>query len=126
MEIISVSIDSDTLAELDRIQGKLGFKSRSKLLRATVNSLLNEYRLIDSLKGHSDSIITLTYHESDKDRISSIVHKYEEAVKTTVHQHHNGMCIDVLMVCCDADLVRAIFSALKREKGVRSISCSIL
>jgi metal-responsive CopG/Arc/MetJ family transcriptional regulator len=126
LEIISVSIDKKTLDEVDRIQEKLGFKSRSKLLRATINSLLNEYRLLDSLKGHSDSVITVTYQESDKNRISSVVHKFEEAVKTTVHQHHNGMCIDIMVVCCDAEDVRKLFSALKSEKGVKSISCSIL
>jgi metal-responsive CopG/Arc/MetJ family transcriptional regulator len=126
MEIISVSIDKKTLSEVDRIQERLGFKSRSKLLRATINSLLNEYRLIDSLQGHSDSVITLTYEESAKNRISSIVHKFDDAVKTTVHQHHKGMCIDIMMVCCDADDVRALFSALKRDKGVHSINCSIL
>ncbi len=126
MEIISVSIDKKTLTEVDKIQEKLGFKSRSKLLRATINSLLNEYRLLDSLKGHSDSVITVTYKESDKNRISSVVHKFEKAVKTTVHQHHKGMCIDIMVVCCDAEDVRKLFSALKREKGVKSISCSIL
>ena len=126
MEIISVSIDRDTLAELDRIQEKLGFKSRSKLLRATINSLLNEYKVVDSLKGHSDSVITITYDESNKDRISAITHSFHDAVKTTVHQHHQGVCIEILMVCCDASVTKKLFSELKKDKGVRSIHCSVL
>ncbi len=126
MEIISISIDQDTLTELDRIQEKLCFKSRSKLLRATINSLLNEYKLIDNLNGHSDSVITLTYDESNKNRVSAITHSFHDAVKTTVHQHHQGVCIDILMVCCDAAVTKKLFSELKKDKGVRSIHCSVL
>jgi len=126
MEIISVSIDQNTLAELDRIQEKLGFKSRSKLLRATINSLLNEYKGVDSLSGHSDAVITVTYEESNKDRISAIIRSFHDAVKTTVHQHHQGVCVDILMVCCDAALTKKLFSELKKDNGVRSIQCSVL
>jgi metal-responsive CopG/Arc/MetJ family transcriptional regulator len=126
LEIISVSIDRDTLGELDKIQDKLGFKSRSKLLRATINSLLNEYNILESAKGHTDGVIVVTYKESDKNRISGIIHKFENCVKTVIHQHHVGVCIDILMVCDDAKVVRDLFSALKREKGVKSLNCSVL
>lgn len=126
LEIISVSIDKETLGELDRMQESMGFKSRSKLLRATINSMLNEYQALDALRGHSDSVMVLTYKAAAKDRISSIVHGFGDQVKTTVHQHHAGVCIDILVVCCDAADVRRLFSALKRENGVRSLSCSVL
>lgn len=126
MEIISVSIDQETLTELDNIQEKLGFKSRSKLLRASINSFLNEYKGLDSLSGHSDAVITVTYEEANKNRISAIVHSFHEAVKTTVHQHHKGVCVDIMMVCCDANLTKKLFSELKKDKGVRSIHCSVL
>jgi metal-responsive CopG/Arc/MetJ family transcriptional regulator len=126
LEIISVSIDKETLGELDKIQDKLGFKSRSKLLRATIDSLLNEYKILDSAKGHTDSVIVVTYKQSDKNCISGVVHKFEKCVKTVVHQHHVGVCIDILIVCDDAKVVRELFSELKREKGVKSLSCSML
>lgn len=126
MEIISVSIDQETLTELDNIKEKLGFKSRSKLLRATINSLLNEYKVVDTLNGHSDSVITITYDESNKNRVSSITHSFHDAIKTTVHQHHQGVCIEILMVCCDAARTKKLFSELKKDKGVLSIHCSVL
>ncbi len=114
------------MGELEKIQSKLGFRSRSKLLRATINSLLNEYRMLDSLKGHADGVMVVTYKETDKNRISSVVHRFEREVKTVVHQHHNKVCIDIMVICCDADRIRELFSALKREKGVKSLSCSVL
>ncbi len=126
MEIISISLDKDTLEELDRIQGSLGFKSRSKLLRATLGSLLNEYRLMESLKGHVDSVFVVTYKESEKHRVSDVLHRFEDCVKTVVHQHHVGICLEVLIICADAERIRELFGTLKKDKGVRSVSCSVL
>ena len=126
MEIISISLDKETLGELDKIQENLGFKSRSKLLRATLGSLLNEYRIMESLKGHIDSVFVVTYKESEKHRVSDLLHKFEDSIKTVVHQHHVGICLEVLIICADAERIRELFGLLKKDKGVRSVSCSVL
>ncbi|MCI0504121.1 ribbon-helix-helix protein, CopG family [Candidatus Micrarchaeota archaeon] len=126
MEIISISMDAETLAELDRVQESLGFKSRSKLLRATLSSLLNEYKLIESLKGHIDAVFMVTYRSGEKHGISDLLHEFEDCIKTVVHQHHVGVCLEVLIVCADAQRIRELFAILKKDKGVRSVSCSVL
>lgn len=126
MEIISISVDKETLAELQKAQTALGFKSRSKLLRTTLASLLNEYRAMESLKGHMDSVFVLTYKESEKHRISDLLHSFEDTIKTVIHQHHVGICLEVLIVCADASRIRKLFSLLKKDKGVRSVSCTLL
>lgn len=126
MEIISISLDKDTLAELKQTQAQLGFGSRSKLLRAAISSLLNEYRLMENRRGHMDAVFTLTYREADKDRISDLLHSFDDCVKTTIHQHHEGICLEILVVCADAARQRELFGLLKKGKGVRSVSCSML
>ncbi|MEW6723042.1 MAG: ribbon-helix-helix protein, CopG family [Candidatus Micrarchaeota archaeon] len=126
MEIISISLDKETLTELDRIQESLGFKSRSKLLRATLSSLMNEYRLMEQMKGHVDSVFLITYKSSEKHRVSDLTHGFEDCIKTSVHQHHAGICLEVLILCADASRIRELFSLLKRDKGVRSVSFSAL
>jgi metal-responsive CopG/Arc/MetJ family transcriptional regulator len=126
MEIISISVDKETLAELATAQKALGFKSRSKLLRTTLASLLNEYRAMESMKGHMDSVFVLTYRESEKHRVSDMLHSFEDTIKTVIHQHHVGICLEVLIVCADASRIRELFGLLKKDKGVRSVSCSVL
>ena len=126
MEIISISLDKQTLDELDRIQADMGFRSRSKLLRSSLSSFLNEYKIMESLKGHTDSVFVVTYKESEKHRVSDLLHTFEDSIKTVVHQHHVGICLEVLIVCADAARIRELFSLLKKDKGVRSVSCSVL
>lgn len=126
MKIISISLDDETDIELKKMQKQFNFKSRSKLLRSALNSMLSEYRFLDSLKGHVDAVYMLTYKSDDKDRISDILHEFEDLIKTAIHQHHVGICFEILVVCAKAEQQKSLFSKLKKEKGIRSVKCSIL
>lgn len=126
MEIISISMDKETLSEMNRIQESLGYKSRSKLLRATLSSLIKEYRSLESLKGHTDAVFMVTYRSAEKHGISNLLHKFEDSIKTVIHQHHLGICLEVLIVCADAKRIRELFGELKKNNAVRSVSYSIL
>jgi metal-responsive CopG/Arc/MetJ family transcriptional regulator len=126
MEIVSISLDKKTLDELNTLQEKLDYKSRSKLILASLDSFMNEYKILDSAKGHIDSVFTLTYtHKSDLE-LNKLFRKYEGIIRTEIHQHHAGICLRVLILCGDAKQVKEFFSKLKIQKGVRSINVSIL
>ena len=126
MEIISVSMDKEQLADLDKLQKKLGFSSRSRLLRATVDSLLNEYDLLDSRRGHTDAVFTVTHSQIGSDSFSQTLAEFEDVINTEVHQHHKNICLRVLITCGDAGRIRELFSHLKRKKGVGSVQVSVL
>lgn len=126
MEIISISLDSETLKELNEIQESLGFKSRSKMLRSTIDSLLTEYRVLESLKGEREVIFIITYKESEKDHVSAILHDFKDAITMTIHQHHRSLGVDIMNVDADSDVIRRLFKALKKSKCVRSINFSLV
>lgn len=120
MEILSISIDNETLDQLNQTQKSLGFKSRSKMLRSAISSMIKDYRGLDLIKGNAEVIFVLTYKESEKNNVSNTLHKFEDAIKTELHQHNSGTCIDVLNLYSDAKRIREIFSILKRSKSIKS------
>jgi metal-responsive CopG/Arc/MetJ family transcriptional regulator len=126
MEIISVSMDAEQLAELDSLREKLGFGSRSKLLRATVDSLLNEYNALESRQGHCDAVFTVTHRTHGSEGLSSLLTEFDDAIVTELHQHHKDMCLRVLIACADAERIRELFSHIKRSRGVKSVQVSVL
>lgn len=126
MEILSISIDKTSLKQLNEIQKKLGFKSRSKMLRNAIFGLMKDYEALDSLKGVIEAIFVLTYPENEKNHVSDILHKFEDAIKTELHQHNSGMCIDVLNINTEAKAVREIFGILKRSKSIQSVTYVII
>jgi metal-responsive CopG/Arc/MetJ family transcriptional regulator len=123
---MSVSIDDETLHELDDVQRKLGVKSRSKLLRNAVLHMLQEYETLDALSGNVESLFVLKYKTSEKNHVSDMLHMFEDSIRTELHQHSSGTCIDVLDIRADADKTRKLFAELKRSKCVRSVTCTVI
>jgi metal-responsive CopG/Arc/MetJ family transcriptional regulator len=126
LEILSISIDNEALKRLNEIQKMLGFKSRSKMLRNAILGMAKEYEVLETLKGKVESVFVMTYSDSKKNNVSDILHEFEDAIKTELHQHNSGTCIDVLNINADAKTVRKIFSALKRSKSVNSVTYTII
>jgi metal-responsive CopG/Arc/MetJ family transcriptional regulator len=126
MEIVSISVDKETLQELNRVQEILGFKSRSKMIRATVDSLMNEFKIIEMLKGKHEVIFIVTYKEHEKYNVSNLLHKFEGSIKTTIHQHHSALCLDIINVNADASKIKELFRTLKSNKCIKSMNFTFL
>ncbi len=127
MEILSISIDKEELKQLEEIQKRLGFKSRSKMLRNAIMSLQKDYGGLDSLKGEVESVFVLTYDNAEKNHVSNLLHRFEKNIKTELHQHHHtGTCIDILNIEANAKETRELYSTLKANKCVYSVNYSII
>lgn len=126
MEILSISIDKEALRRLEQVQKRLGYKSRSKMLRNAVLGMIQDYDKLESLTGNVESVFVLTYSESEKNHVSDILHRFEDTIETEVHHHHSGMCIDVLNINTKAQRTRDIFGALKGSKCIYSVTYSVV
>lgn len=126
MEILSISIDDETRKRLAEIQKRLGFKSRSKLLRDAVQSLVKDYEALEGLKGTIEIVFVLSYKESEKNHVSNTLHEFKENIKSELHQHGSESCIDVLNVSAEASKVRKMFAVLKKNRCIYSVVYSVV
>ena len=126
MEILSISIDKEALKQLEEVRKRLGYKSRSKMLRNSVLGMIQDYDKLESLTGSVESVFVLTYAESEKNNVSDLLHRFDDTIETEVHHHHSGTCIDVLNIHTSAKVTREIFSVLKRSKSIYSVTYSVV
>ena len=126
MEILSISMDKDELRQLGRIQKRLGYKSRSKMLRSALQSLVKDYVGLEELKGNVESVFVLAYPDGQKNNVSNLLHKFEDTIKTEMHHHHQGTCIDILNLETSAKTTKRFFSTVKSSKAIRSVTYSIV
>jgi CopG family nickel-responsive transcriptional regulator len=126
LKIISISLDDETLGELDETCRRLGFKSRSKMIRSTIDLLLNEYAIVDTLKGDNEVVFIIKYRESERNHVSKILHDFEDAIVTTMHQHRAHFCLDIINVNSDAKIIKELFGILKRNKCIKSMNFMLL
>ncbi len=126
MEILSISMDSASLKQLNEVQKRLGFKSRSKMLRSAVLSLLKSHSDLEALKGSVESVFVVTYTEMEKNHVSDLLHGFGDTVKTSMHHHESGIGVDILNISAPAKKTRELYSSLERNKCVRSVSCVVV
>jgi len=125
-KILSISLSSDELDSLSAMQEKLGFSNRSKLLRAGLQSLLAEYRLLDELSGRHKVVFVVSHAKDHEADLGELLHEFEDSVSTSLHQQSHARCVEVVMAEGDARRLRELFSRFKSQKGVQQVHAFIL
>lgn len=125
-EVLSISLSADELASLTAMQEKLGFTNRSKLLRAGLQSLLAEYRLLDQLQGRHKVVFVVSHAKDHEADLGDLLHEFEDSVSTSLHQQSHHRCVEVVMAEGDARRLRELFSRFKSQKGVQQVHAFIL
>ena len=126
MEILSISIDKKSLGQIEQVQKRLGFKSRSKMLRTAILSMLSDYEGLEALKGDVECVFVITYKESEKNHVSDVLHKFEDTIRTELHQHRSGTCIDILDISTGAQRIREFYNILKKKKCIYSVTYTVI
>ncbi len=126
LEILSISIDKKSLGQIEQVQKRLGFKSRSKMLRTAILSMLSDYEGLEALKGDVECVFVITYKESEKNHVSDVLHKFEDTIRTELHQHRSGTCIDILDISTGAQRIREFYNILKKKKCIYSVTYTVI
>ncbi len=126
MEILSLSIDKKTLEKLNQTQSLLGFKSRSKLLRTAIMSVMDEYKELNTASGNIECIFVVTYLEKERNHSLDIIHKFQKVIKTEIHHHSYEMGVEIIIINSEAKQAKEMFSTLKKSKCIYSVKYSIL
>ncbi len=126
LEILSISIDKKSLGQIEQVQKRLGFKSRSKMLRTAILSMLSDYEGLEALKGNVECVFVITYKESEKNHVSDVLHKFEDTIRTELHQHRSGTCIDILDISTGAQRIREFYNILKKKKCIYSVTYTVI
>lgn len=119
-------MDKKTLNQLEQMQKKLGFKSRSKMLRSAMQSLSKDYEGMDGLRGDVESVFVVTYPYRQKNRVSDLLRGFEDVMRADLHHLHRGTCIDIFNLETDAKTTRKFYGMMKSSKAVHSVSYSVV
>ncbi|RLG19220.1 hypothetical protein DRN67_03300, partial [Candidatus Micrarchaeota archaeon] len=107
MEIISVSLEAEDVKKVREIMESLGIKSRSKLIRASLDSLVKEYEVLSELEG-SQTVVFMISKKNGKSDVSKIMHEFQGVIKTNIHHHSPKGCLDILITEGDANVIRSM------------------
>lgn len=123
MEIISLSLDEETLDKIDEIQEKASFNGRSELIRTAVENLHQEVEDNQSLEGELNAVIIVRHPHKKEQRIAHISHDFDDVVTTQLHSKLDGEnCLEVFHTQGRADRVIEFFNNLEGSKHTESVN----
>jgi CopG family transcriptional regulator, nickel-responsive regulator len=125
MQRITLSIDDDLAAALDRHMKQRRYASRSEALRDILRDTAAREQLDAADKGDGFCIATLAYvydHET-RDlgrRLNQAQHKHHDLQVATLHVHlDHDSCLEVAVLRGPAKAVRALADDTVSQRGVR-------
>lgn len=122
LQRFGVSIESQLLAEFDRLIGSKGYSNRSEAIR----DLIREQLIASQWSkpgGRVVGSITLVYDHHLRelaDRLTDLQHAYHDRIISVLHVHLDAHhCLEVMVVKGQALEVKAIADRLGSTKGVK-------
>ncbi len=128
MSIISLSLPTELLDELDSIFGESHAATRSEIIRQALRIYISEYSNLNQLKGNVVATITVLYEKTGKnDELFQIQHEFEDMVTAYLHSHlTENECLEVMVVKGPSKRLKKLIDGLKANKPVRQIKVSIM
>lgn len=122
MTIISISVNDRILKEMDILEKELGFSGRSEVVRAAVRLLLADKKEKSKLKGILDAALVLVHEDKYSEEVSALRHKYQDIVKTQVHNHiANHKCFEIFILHGDASRVVSLLESFQTNRKIEYV-----
>ena len=123
MEIISLSLDEETLEKIDEIQEEASFNGRSELIRTAIENLHQDVEDNQRLEGELNAVIVVRHPHSKEQRIAHISHEYDDIVTTQLHSKLDGEnCLEVFHTQGKAERVIRFYNELEGSKHTESVN----
>ncbi|HXW37428.1 MAG TPA: CopG family ribbon-helix-helix protein [Nitrososphaerales archaeon] len=121
MPIISLSLPSSMMKEMDELQESYGFTGRSELVRAAIRLMIDDNREKNSLQGEVSGLVVVTHDQDDEEPVTKLKHDYDDIIKTHIHSKVTpSVCIELFLVHGGADKVASMSKAFEAQDEMKS------
>ncbi|MFO1533601.1 MAG: CopG family ribbon-helix-helix protein [Thermoplasmatota archaeon] len=117
MAVVSVSLPTELVAEMDAAIARGSYRGRSEFLRAAVRDHLQAAH--PPTGRHVHGSVTVVYPHGKEARISEVRHAFHDVVLSLMHTHcEDDVCMDVLIVGGKASRVLGLVEAMRRMRDI--------
>jgi CopG family transcriptional regulator, nickel-responsive regulator len=127
MPIVSVSLPSELVDSMTKIQESQGYAGRSDVVRAAVRLLLSDSREKSSLAGRVTAILVVTHDESNEEPITRLKHTYDDIVRTHIHNKMGqNNCFELFLLEGEGKKIASMTTAFQKERKLRSVKLLVI
>ncbi len=128
VERISISLEPQQVAQLERLQREAGFSNRSEFVRSMIENAAVEQ---DWTHDHTMVLGTITmvydHHRSDLcGRLVELQHNTRGHILASTHVHLNqDTCGEMLLMAGHVVCIRKLFNEIRKLKGMHHATVSM-
>lgn len=123
MEVISLSVDDETLEKIEEIRENSSFNGRSELIRKAIENLHQETTDREELEGRLNAVIIARHSHSKEQKIAETSHRFDDVLTTQLHSKlSNDKCLEVFHTNGPADRVIKFYNQLEGSKDTESVN----
>ena len=128
MSIISLSLPTELLEELDAVLGEQKSATRSEILRQALRSYLTEYKKLEDLKGYIIATISVLYNKEEKnEELFKLQHEFSDMITAYLHSHlTETSCLEVMVIKGSSSRLKELVDGLKANKPVKQLRVSVM
>lgn len=115
-EIVSVSLQKSSIAEIEKLKKELGLNGRSELIRLAIRALLRETKENLKLKGSITALFIVKHRKQEG--FGKIIHSNEELILTHMHHHVKENCVEIFLLKGRVEDILSIQKKLIKKKKV--------
>jgi CopG family nickel-responsive transcriptional regulator len=123
MEVISLSLDEETLSKIEEIQEEGNFNGRSELIRKAVEGLHQEVKEKSKIEGNLNAVIIVRHSHENERKIAEISHEFDEVITTQLHSKLDSeKCLEVFHTNGKAQEVIKFYNNLNGSKNTEAVN----
>lgn len=123
MQRVTVTLDDELMAELDRMIALKGYQNRSEAIRDLARAGLREAAAGDSASGPCVAALVYVYDHAARELSKRLVrsyHDHHDLALATMHVHlDHEDCLEVTVLRGETAEVRRVAESVIAERGVR-------
>lgn len=123
MQRVTITLDDDLMAELDRAMALKGYQNRSEAIRDFARAGIREAALETSSAPNCMAALVYVYDHSARElskRLTRSFHDHHDLSLATLHVHlDHDTCMEVNVMCGDTAEVQHVAEHVVAERGVR-------
>lgn len=123
MQRVTITLDDELMADLDKLIGERGYQNRSEAIRDLARAGIQQTALETDTGGECVAAVAYVYDHGSRElakRLTNTYHDHQELSLATLHVHlDHSNCMEVTVLRGDLDKVRHFAEHVVAERGVK-------
>lgn len=122
MVVVSISLNKQMIAEIDRLRGVMGFSGRSETIRAGIRSISTEQKQASEMTGSVHAILLVLHRDEFDSVVAGLREGFEDLITMHLHSKIEGdKCMDLFVVAGEAGRVADVTRRFRTNDNMDTV-----